>query len=320
VHIDGPYFVNFADAAAKIKVDANLIYRYGNAAGSKDMMALASQAIKEDFNFSYNQGYNLYRFLQALFLEPAIQDSEVTTDLALDAWLPDIQVMTARSVPDKGKGLYLAAKGGHNDESHNHNDVGSFIIYKDGRPFIIDVGVETYTRKTFSRQRYDIWTMNSDYHNLPTINGLKQMNGREYQAKNVVYDRRKDQVTFSLDIDGAYPPEAEIDSWQRRLVFIRGQSVELNESYRLKKTKHALELNFMSPFKPVVNNNGLLRFTDHDGSDLKLQFPADKFLLKTENIKIEDTKLKNVWGDQIFRIKLIDKSMQLRDSLLITFK
>jgi hypothetical protein len=76
----------------------------------------------------------------------------------------------------------------------------------------------------------------------------------------------------------------------------------------------------MSPFKPVVNNNGLLRFTDHDGSDLTMQFPADKFLLKTENIKIEDTKLKNVWGDQIFRIKLIDKSMQLRDSLLITFK
>lgn len=30
--------------------------------------------------------------------------------------------------------LVLAIKGGHNDESHNHNDVGSFLIAVDGIP------------------------------------------------------------------------------------------------------------------------------------------------------------------------------------------
>jgi hypothetical protein len=146
------------------------------------------------------------------------------------------------------------------------------------------------------------------------------MNGREYQAKNVVYDRRKDQVTFSLDIDGAYPQEADIYSWQRRLVFNRGQSVELNEAYQLKKIKQAVELNFMAPFKPETDDNGFLQLIDKDGIMLTMQFPTDKFLVKTENIKIKDTKLNNVWGDQIFRIKLIGKSMQLSDSLLIIFK
>ena len=77
--------------------------------------------------------------------------------------------MAARSKDGSAEGLYLAAQGGHNAESHNHNDVGNFIVYADGQPAIIDVGVETYTAKTFSSQRYEIWTMQSAYHNLPSI-------------------------------------------------------------------------------------------------------------------------------------------------------
>ena len=70
-----------------------------------------------------------------------------------------------RTYPDTG--LYisecatyqLAVKAGNNDDSHNHNDVGSFILFKQGAPFIIDIGVETYSKKTFSPERYEIWTM-----------------------------------------------------------------------------------------------------------------------------------------------------------------
>src|SRR5437868_14155296 len=71
--------------------------------------------------------------------------------------------MAARSVPNSAQGLYVAAWGGHNAQSHNHNDVGNFIVYGDGKPVLIDVGVETYSAKTFSPQRYEIWTMQSAY-------------------------------------------------------------------------------------------------------------------------------------------------------------
>src|SRR5919202_1922411 len=73
--------------------------------------------------------------------------------LLRDAWMPGIQVMTARVKDGSSQGLYLAAQGGHNAESHNHNDVGNFLVYADGKPAIIDVGVETYTAKTFSAKR-----------------------------------------------------------------------------------------------------------------------------------------------------------------------
>ena len=51
--------------------------------------------------------------------------------------------MTARVTERSSDGFYVAAQGGHNAESHNHNDVGNFIVFLNGKPVIVDVGVET---------------------------------------------------------------------------------------------------------------------------------------------------------------------------------
>ena len=53
-----------------------------------------------------------------------------------NVWLPNLQIMTAR----RGN-LYVAMKGGSNGESHNHNDVGSFVVYANNEPLFIDPGV-----------------------------------------------------------------------------------------------------------------------------------------------------------------------------------
>ena len=50
-------------------------------------------------------------------------------------------------------GWTLAAKGGSNAESHNHNDVGSFIAYYDSAPVLVDPSCGTYTKQTFSEGR-----------------------------------------------------------------------------------------------------------------------------------------------------------------------
>ena len=68
-------------------------------------------------------------------------------------------------------GLYVAAKGGHNGESHNHNDIGNFIVYADGEPEIIDVGNCVYTAKTFGAERYELMNTRSKNHNVPLIGG-----------------------------------------------------------------------------------------------------------------------------------------------------
>ena len=116
----------------------------------------------------------------------------------------------------------LAVKGGGNNDSHNHNDTGSFTVYKDGQPLFIDIGVESYTRKTFSPQRYEIWTMQSQFHNLPTFLGCSrsdlehmpyayvsdfmggigamEMNGEDYKAKDVTYLLGGECSSITMDI------------------------------------------------------------------------------------------------------------------------
>ena len=76
--------------------------------------------------------------------------------------------------PGSIDGFYLACIAANNGKSHSHNDTGSFWVYSQGWPVLIDMGQETYQKKSFGAHRYEIPSMQSAYHNLPTIGGVQQ--------------------------------------------------------------------------------------------------------------------------------------------------
>ena len=311
VHIAGPWAVNFADAAAKPGGSASLIFRYGQAIGDQGLTGFGAWLAREQGLGKGAVGGSfgvLGRTLPALFGLDEILRTEPKEPLARDAWFPGLQVMAARSFEGSTKGLYLAAKGGHNDESHNHNDVGSFVVYADGEPVLIDVGVETYTAKTFSGQRYEIWTMQSAFHNLPTVGGVMQKNGRAFRARNVRYKAGAARASLELDIAAAYPPEAGISSWERRLVLERGRRVIVEERYRLEKAGRPIELSFMSLREPRVAAAGRIDLLPLKGrrpaAPLGLYFDGRAFTPAIETIEIKDDRLRGSWGDRIYRIVL----------------
>lgn len=321
VHIYNNYFVNFADASGKVKVDGFLLYRYGDLVRNNDLKALGIESIQTGNSYTYKDGYNIYRRLHALFLHDNLTKKTIDAKLSIDSYLPDTQVVTARNCPQKDKGLFLAAKGGHNAESHNHNDVGNFIIYKNGEPFIIDVGVETYTKKTFSNERYTIWTMNSNYHNLPTINGVVQKNGSVFKAEDVNYKGNQKRITFSLDIANAYPEEAGVKTWKRELLFKREEKgqIELSDSYELSHFHQPHQLHLMCLEKPVLEQVGSIKMTSESDSHLSIQYEPDKFDVVIEEIQLEDANLTKVWGDKIYRIHMTLKSDSLKDQYKMIF-
>ncbi|HUW59976.1 MAG TPA: heparinase II/III family protein [Candidatus Bathyarchaeia archaeon] len=75
--------------------------------------------------------------------------------------------------------VVLAAKAGHNAESHNHNDVGSFILAVDGIVYLCDPGSGLYDAAYFSTKRYDNVFANSYGHSVPRIGGKLQLTGKE---------------------------------------------------------------------------------------------------------------------------------------------
>jgi len=220
-----------------------------------------------------------------------------TPPLPRDVWLDQIQVMAARDQAGSSAGFYVAAKGGHNAESHNHNDVGNVIVYVDGKPVIIDVGVETYTRKTFSPQRYEIWTMQSAYHTLPTIDGVMQAPGETFAARDASHAADDATARFSLDIAGAYPPEARLAAWQRTVTLHRGAGVDITDAHTLAAPVGEITLSIMTPCLVDAGEPGRIALTETSlpgerttGAAL-LIYDAAKLAVTVEDIAIEDGRL-----------------------------
>jgi len=93
----------------------------------------------------------------------------------------------------------FGARGGSNGESHNHNDVGSFILSIDNNQVIIDMGGRPYTRQYFEEGRYNFLETSSRGHNVPIINGEYQKNIPETRS----YTSFENGV-FSVDFSYVY--------------------------------------------------------------------------------------------------------------------
>jgi len=308
VYIKDQYFVPMGDAAAKITPDAELVYQYGQRIGDPLMQGFG--ALLAQRRGPYRPGSSSPgRILPALFVARQIATAQDSEPLLGSVWLADLQLMAARSTPTSGVGLYVAAWGGHNAQSHNHNDVGNFIVYGNGKPVLIDLGVETYSAKTFSSQRYEIWTMQSAYHNLPTINGVMQAAGREFQAKAVSFNETANRVTFSADIASAYPAAAAVERWQRRVTLDRtAPAVELEDGYELKQWKEPMRLNLMTPLSVDTSQPGAVNL----GGRYVLTFDAHELRATAEDIPISDEHLRAVWGDRVERLVLTTQGTALR--------
>ncbi|MGE5297051.1 MAG: heparinase II/III family protein, partial [Solirubrobacterales bacterium] len=310
VHIADDYFVNFADASAKEHPPAELAYRYGQRIGDDRLAAFGAYLhSRERQRFVGDQTLTLGRFLPEIFHAAELDAAKATAPLARDAWFEGIQVMAARCAEGTSNCYFVAAKGGHNAESHNHNDVGNFIVYVDGRPILIDIGVETYSRKTFSSQRYEIWTMQSAWHNLPTINGLMQSPGRQFAARDVRYEADDDHAQLKLDIAAAYPPEAGLKSWVRTIRLNRGRNVTIVDECALEKPADRIVLSLVTPCKVSESGAGrlLLETVGSGESPVAVQvvFDGDKLKPTLETVPVEDASLRSVWPERLTRILLV---------------
>jgi len=122
-------------------------------------------------------------------------------------WYRKIGVIITRSSWTDMDAPILAVKAGHNDEPHNHIDVGQFIYHCYGNSFIRDLGVGIYDRAYFGPRRYENPICGAEGHNLIFVNGKSQAVGREYEGKIVDYHREAEWERIKLDLTKAYPSD-----------------------------------------------------------------------------------------------------------------
>lgn len=309
-YVGDGWVVNFADASAKGGGDAPLIYRYGRAVGSEEMMQFAAYLLKGK-RPTIPLGNDAFRTLQCVLLNKELEQTKPAHNVPACTWYPETEFCYLTN----NSRWFLATKGGFNNESHNHNDAGTFSLYINNTPMLIDAGVGTYTRQTFSSERYSIWTMQSNYHNLPMINGVPQRFGQEYKATNVVCKEK--QRFFSADISTAYPEEAAVNSWIRSYK-LENKRLVITDKFSLKETKAANQVNFLVWGDIDISKAGEISIKVGD-EHATLEYPTN-FKATLETIELPDTRLSNVWGKQIYRIVLIDTQKKLEGNYKFIIK
>jgi len=311
-YIHAPWYINFADAPAQIEPDAFLIYSYGKRIGDNMLTAFGAQLDSGKAFTVSRRLQSVGRSLPHLFGLKEIITAPKAWPYRRDVWLPDLQVVAARSLAGSPEGLFFAAKGGHNAESHNHNDVGSFIVYFNGQPVLIDAGVGAYTAKTFSNDRYSIWSMQSQYHNLPTINGFMQEPGRDYAALDPFYSSNEQRVRFSLGLASCYPRDAAVEKWNRSFEFRRGKELTVTDSFILSEIKGATSWNFVTCLTPEIRDGVVLLRSNamyKSERDLAIRYAAKEMDALIEEIELAPADGYQ-WKANLYRIVLVPKSMK----------
>jgi len=311
VHIAGRFSVNYGDASALAGTPGELGYLIGTATDDKALAEFGAfymppPGAEGGRRGGGGMGSLTSRSLDSLFKLDEARKAPKADPMERDSWYPALCLMTARQKAGATDGFYLALQAAPNQRSHGHNDSGSFIVFHDGTPVLVDAGTQQYTAQTFSKDRYKIWIMQSAYHNLPTVGGVMQAVGdAKYRATGAKYTSDDAHASIALNLATAYPDEAGIRQWLRTTELDRKAGrIRVHEQFSLAK-KVPVVLNFLTPRTPDTTKAGAVRLSAADGAakDVSLTYDSTALTASFEKIELTDPGLKMTWG-QMYRVQL----------------
>jgi hypothetical protein len=308
VHLGGRWFPTFADARPGGMPRASTLWRWGERTGEPALRHLAWLALRggdpmaplptafEGGNRTV--GDHLFGLLRELWWLPAavIAGPCPGRQPERHTWLPDLQLLVVRSAR-----LAIAAKAGHNGESHNHNDVGQWMALADGHPLIVDAGIGSYTAATFGPGRYQQWCIRGSGHAVPVVGGHEQAAGAGFAARAVDCCVSGERVELRADLAGCYPAEAGIQRLERRLVG-EGDMVMVSDCLEVTGVP-AVEMRLLAVLQPQADGARGWLFTLPGGSRWRLA--VEGAALAVEPCPLDDAMQRASWGgDQLWWLVL----------------
>ncbi len=186
--------VNFSDATEEEKLHAGTLQGLQETFGTEYYL---DSKILADFETD-----PCYRFL------PLLDDLRYAKDLKLNVRQNDKKISYLSEaqwvIAENGKACGFAIKGGHNDEPHNHNDVGNYIYLSDNCTTVCELGAGEYTADYFGQNRYNILCNSTEGHSLPLVDGIGQSAGKEYRADGFDVKEEKDKLDVTMDLSACY--------------------------------------------------------------------------------------------------------------------
>ena len=284
------WFANFADCDARPFISGERLETAGRMLKDPALISLGTR-MRGTIADQLNDVPHLTRALDLIFHAPA-GEANLNTEKPENTYLPDLQVRLVR------RGVWtLACKGGHNGENHNHNDTGSFILFLDGEPAVVDAGNMVYTAKTFSEERYTLWNVRAEWHNLPVIGGHEQQEGAEHAARNV----NMTPDGMEMNLEAAYDDEAGIRELKRSFTLGK-DGLKLTDEGMLRYGKEITWI-FLLRREPVWKD-GQIR-----AGNLIIRCP-EGLAFTAEEKPVTDPRMARNWPGSLWRVKLKSRKLE----------
>ncbi|RAV01969.1 heparinase II/III family protein [Paenibacillus sp. YN15] len=251
VMLSDGHFVNYSDSSGRTQLHTGLVSRLIERYGLSVPYMKGITSFHQDPCYRY-----AYVSRNLLWSSPALMGRPASEG----EWeLEQLQWVVSRH-RRKGAMVAFSAKGGHNGEPHNHNDVGHFIIHAEGESLLSDLGSGAYCKEYFGGKRYTFPEPSGRGHSVPVIEGMEQQAGRECGALVLEKDISPGRVRLALDATAAYPV-ASLQRYIRRFDWSmedgeRAAVLNLQDRFAFVEKPGQVEEAFISVFKPGVDSSG----------------------------------------------------------------
>ena len=309
-NLHGDFYINFSDCAPRHLPNPGWLVWLARHLDLPNVAAWASQLAYKRIQ-SVESIFNFPLVLRDLaWQSEEIAPARIARPLSI--FLPDVEWFVVRSRPDDDA-LVAVVKGGHNAESHNHNDGGSLIVHLNGEALIDEMGAPTYTRQFFGPERYQNIAARSLGHSVPFPNETEQSEGREFRAR--VLERSSDEI--ALELSGFYPPEAGLKSLVRTSRFNRADnSLLLRDKAEFLQYGASFQSQLMIPNHSIeILAPGKARIRGQKGI-LELEWPASQAEARVETVETDDSKFVDENGESRWKKLMFEVKMEGRNAAL----
>ncbi|MUT68238.1 heparinase II/III family protein [Paenibacillus sp. NEAU-GSW1] len=252
--LDGKHAVNFSDAAAYSGISLGFTHFLHEQYAEVSLPSLELQA-----SFSTDHCFRWAPALRNLIWYREEKGKRGAQWDAASYYLDNAQWFISRHAAGSAR-FAFAAKGGHNDEPHNHNDAGHFIVYANGKSLLADIGAGQYSADYFGSGRYDILCNSSEGHSVPIINGNFQLPGKRHRAHCVRAQTDSLKDLFQLELSSAYGEETCLQKLEREFVWVKSDKpvLQLNDRFQFESAPASIVERFIAGTPPQFEDQYVL--------------------------------------------------------------
>jgi hypothetical protein len=235
LQLSGASFASFSDSGEQTTFNFGILSRLAERSGEASLYQLMAHPAHP------TPHWNITTQLRTLLWWNGHQPEAAPLD---DARLESVGIVRLVTKATDGTSVVLVMKAGHNQENHNHNDVGSFIVHVDGENLLTDPGGGLYNRDYFSEKRYENIFVNSYGHSVPRIGGNLQAHGRAFAGQVVDNTVTATEKQATIEMARAYPCSELVSARRQLRVATEGQNagmIWLSDHFAFNGAAHEVE-------------------------------------------------------------------------------